>query len=162
MELEQVKQTGSPLQAEQITQLRRDHQELLKLRNEVRELRADKKLLGQQAQIAQSQARAAQSQVLSLSTNLQAVQASAQQQALLGRRPQEADACLNNLRQLDGAKQQWALENKKAVTDIPTAKDIADYLPDGMIPKCPAGGAYTLKAMDSAPTCSVAGHALPD
>jgi hypothetical protein len=159
-ELEQVKTAGSPVQAEQIAQLRRDNQELLKLRNDVRQLRDDKKLLGQQAQIAQGQAQAAQSHLLSLTTNLQAVQASAQQQALLVRRQQEVDACLNNLRQLDGAKQQWALENRKTVTDIPTEKEVSVYLKDG-IPKCPAGGTYTLLALDSAPTCSVAGHALP-
>jgi hypothetical protein len=159
-ELEQVKTAGSPVQAEQIAQLRRDNQDLLKLRNEVRQLREDKKLLGQQAQIAQAQAQAAQSHLLGLSINLQAAQAAAQQQALAVRQQQWANACLNNLRQLDGAKQQWALEAKKTASDTPTEREIAPYLKDG-IPKCPAGGVYTLKAVNSAPTCSIAGHALP-
>ena len=159
-ELEQIKTTGAPAQAEQIAQLRRDNQDLLKLRNEVRQLREDKKLLGQQAQTAQAQAQAAQSHVLTLSTNLQAVQASAQQQAIVVRQQQWANTCINNLRQLDGAKQQWALEAKKNPNATPSEREIAPYLKDG-IPKCPAGGVYTLKTVDSVPTCSVAGHALP-
>jgi hypothetical protein len=165
---EQIKTTGSPAQAEQIAQLRKDNQELLKLRNEVRQLRDDKKQLGQQAQIAQARAQAAQSQVLSLSTNLQAAQAlSAQQQAFaarFGAQPataqQPVNVCINQLRQLDGAKQQWALENRKAASDIPTEKDISAYLKDG-IPKCPAGGSYTINAVELVPTCSIPGHALP-
>lgn len=160
-ELEQIKTTGTPVQAEQIAQLLKDKQELLKLRNEVRQLREDKKLLGQQAQTAQAQAQAAQSHVLTLSTNLQAVRASAQQQVLVVRQHQWANDCLNNLRQLDGAKQQWALEAKKTSSATPSEREIAPFLKDG-IPKCPAGGVYTLKAVDSVPTCSIAGHALPE
>jgi hypothetical protein len=30
------------------------------------------------------------------------------------------NACINNLRQLDGGKQQWALEYRKTTNDIPT------------------------------------------
>lgn len=168
-ELEQLKTAGSPVQAQQIAQLQKDNQELLKLRNEVRQLRDEKKQLTQQAQTAQGQVQAAQSQVLSLSTNLQAAQAASAQQALAARYglPQgtveqgQLNACINQLRQLDGAKQQWALENKKTVNDTPTAKDVAPYVGGGVIPKCPAGGTYTINAVAATPTCSIRGHALP-
>ena len=30
----------------------------------------------------------------------------------------QTNACINNLRQIDGAKQQWALENRKVDTDV--------------------------------------------
>ena len=32
----------------------------------------------------------------------------------------QSNACLSNLRQIDAAKQHWALENKKVGGDIPT------------------------------------------
>ena len=31
----------------------------------------------------------------------------------------QKNACINNLRQIDGAKEQWALENKKTSADTP-------------------------------------------
>ena len=160
-ELEQLKTTSMPAQAEQIAQLRRDNQDLLKLRKEVRQLREDKKQLSQQAQAAQTEAQAAQSHAIALSADLQAVQTAAQQPTLITPQQQWVNACINNLRQLDGAKQQWALEGKKEGRDIPTEREITEYLKDG-IPKCPAGGVYTLGSVEVVPTCSVAGHALPE
>jgi competence protein ComGC len=71
------------------------------------------------------------------------------------------NACINNLRQLDGATEQWALENKKTEKDTPTWKDLIG--PDKYIkvtPMCPAGGNYTLKPAGDKPTCSVPGHEL--
>jgi prepilin-type N-terminal cleavage/methylation domain-containing protein len=43
----------------------------------------------------------------------------------------QTNACINNLRQLDGSKQQWALENGKADTDTPNATSIQPYLGRG-------------------------------
>jgi Mg-chelatase subunit ChlD/type II secretory pathway pseudopilin PulG len=40
-------------------------------------------------------------------------------------------AILNNLKQLDGAKQMWADENHKSASDVPTFKDIEPYLGRG-------------------------------
>ena len=40
----------------------------------------------------------------------------------------QTNACINNLRQLDGAKQQWALEKGKLSTDTPVDSDIQSYL----------------------------------
>jgi hypothetical protein len=158
-QFEQLKTTGSPAQAEQIAQLQKDNQDLLKLRNEVRQLREEKRVLSHQAQSAEAQVQTAQAQVLSLATNLQALQVSAYQRSL----PvpvQQFNACINNLRQLDGAKQQWALENKKTRSEMPTEADLTPYLRTGM-PKCPAGGIYTLNAVEALPTCSIAGHQMP-
>ncbi len=73
----------------------------------------------------------------------------------------EKTACINNLRELDGAKQQWALENQKVDTDTPTESDLRPYLREGM-PTCPAGGTYSLNAINVDPACSLAaqGHVL--
>ncbi len=70
----------------------------------------------------------------------------------------QMNACVNNLRQIDGAKQQWALENKKETTDTPTAQDLAPYLKTQMV--CPAGGVYTFNAVGKEPTCSIPTHRL--
>jgi hypothetical protein len=69
--------------------------------------------------------------------------------------------CRNNLRQLDGAKQQWALENGKSNSDTPTIADIKVYLGrDGKLVTCPEGGTYTLGPISTAPTCSIKEHNL--
>ena len=73
----------------------------------------------------------------------------------------QMNVCLNNLRQIEGAKQMWALETKKEVTDTPTQSDLTAYLKDGQLPICPAGGAYTINAVGKASACSIPNHHLP-
>lgn len=70
-------------------------------------------------------------------------------------------ACLNNLRQIDAAKQQWALEFGKAAADVPTAEELLPYLPGGIFPICPSGGIYEIGAVGVSPTCSVHGQLSP-
>jgi general secretion pathway protein G len=66
--------------------------------------------------------------------------------------------CINNLRQIDGAKDQYALEHNNAA---PTA--MGDLVPTYIkaTPVCRAGGAYTIGALGANPTCNITGHALP-
>jgi hypothetical protein len=76
----------------------------------------------------------------------------------------QKNACINNLRLFDAAKQQWALENKKQSTDTPAMSDLRPYLGRGVkgeMPVCPAGGAYTLGSVGEKPTCSISDHVLP-
>src|SRR4030081_2460256 len=60
----------------------------------------------------------------------------------------QMNACINNLRQIDGAKQQWALENHQPSTaTAPASTVIAPYLGRGNAghyPTCPAAGTYTI------------------
>src|SRR3982750_301070 len=59
----------------------------------------------------------------------------------------QKNACIANMKQIDGAKATWALENKKTAADTPVAADL--YGTDKYIrdtPNCPAGGAYTIGA----------------
>jgi len=74
----------------------------------------------------------------------------------------QKNSCVANLRQIDGAKQQWALENKKASTDTPTTGDITAFLKNSAMPSCPGGGSYTVNAVSTDPTCnkSADGHTL--
>src|SRR5882757_3296483 len=57
----------------------------------------------------------------------------------------QQNACIENLRQIMGAKHSWALETKKSATDIPVDSDLygsALYIRSA--PDCPAGGTYDL------------------
>jgi hypothetical protein len=74
------------------------------------------------------------------------------------------NACINNLRLIDAAKQQWALEYRKQATDTPTPDDIRPYLgrgAKGELPVCPDGGVYTFSTVGEKPTCNIQGHVLP-
>ena len=71
-------------------------------------------------------------------------------------------ACINNLRLIDHAKQQWAVENNKAATDKPAAAELQKYFKGGRFPACPQGGTYSINAVNEAPTCSHPGHELPE
>jgi len=76
----------------------------------------------------------------------------------------QKNACINNLRQLDGAKQQWALETKQLSTASPGQASIQPYLgrgTTGSYPQCPANGSYTINNVSTAPTCNIALHVLP-
>src|SRR5256885_1178306 len=78
----------------------------------------------------------------------------------------QKNACINNLRQIDGAVQQWALENKKDSTTKVAFTDISDYLKNSVI--CPQGGttfanSYTLATVADKPVCQKdkVNHILP-
>src|SRR2546429_5803805 len=45
----------------------------------------------------------------------------------------QMNACINNLRQIDGAIQQWALEQKKDTTATPAEADVTPYLKNSVI-----------------------------
>jgi prepilin-type N-terminal cleavage/methylation domain-containing protein len=63
-------------------------------------------------------------------------------------------ACINNLRQIDGAKQQWAIENKQMPTATPSSDQLAEYIKHNLFPTCPAGGTYTIAAVNTDPLCN--------
>ena len=68
--------------------------------------------------------------------------------------------CLNNLRQLDGATYQWALENGKTTNDTPSWQDLRPYLGPKWKAICEHGGTYALGRMNKPPTCSYPGHSI--
>jgi outer membrane lipoprotein-sorting protein len=72
----------------------------------------------------------------------------------------QRNTCINNLRQIDAAKNQWALEKGKKNGDACAETDIKPYLAGGKLPTCPAGGKYTIGKAGETPTCSIAGHTL--
>jgi len=74
----------------------------------------------------------------------------------------QMNACISNLRQIDGAKEMWVVENKKETSDTPTAQELDAYFKGGFSSlKCPAGGVYTINPAGEKPTCSIPNHQLP-
>jgi prepilin-type N-terminal cleavage/methylation domain-containing protein len=78
----------------------------------------------------------------------------------------QQNACINNLRQVDGAIQQWALENNKTSSATVGFSDISGYLKNSVL--CPSGGttfanSYTLSDVSTKPTCKKVSitHVLP-
>jgi hypothetical protein len=69
-------------------------------------------------------------------------------------------ACINNLRQIDAAKEMWALANRKVNGDAVVDAEVDQYLVGGG-PRCPAGGTYTYGRIGEDPTCSLKDHRLP-
>jgi prepilin-type N-terminal cleavage/methylation domain-containing protein len=76
----------------------------------------------------------------------------------------QQNACINNLRQIDGAKQQWALEFKASATATPAQTDIQPYLgrgTSGTAPLCPSDSSktfttsYTMGDLQTAPLCKI-------
>jgi prepilin-type N-terminal cleavage/methylation domain-containing protein len=76
----------------------------------------------------------------------------------------QKNACIANLKQVEGAKANWAMELKKNNTDTPVTTDLfgaTAYVRDE--PGCPGGGTYTINQVDTKPTCSLGatqGHTL--
>lgn len=68
-------------------------------------------------------------------------------------------SCTSSLREIDAAKEQWAMDSKAADG---AAVAWADIVPSWLRkqPECPAGGTYTVNNVGTDPTCTVAGHAL--
>ena len=70
-------------------------------------------------------------------------------------------ACIANLKQIDGAVQHWALENKKTATDTYSLSDstLLAYLKSSVLPICPDGGRYLPgRFISSYPRCSIGGQ----
>jgi hypothetical protein len=75
----------------------------------------------------------------------------------------ERQTCINYLRQLDSAKQQWALEHNQADDAMPAPADLDKYLRVGFHGlQCPKGGSYEIKIVGELPTCSIPDHELAD
>ncbi len=87
----------------------------------------------------------------------------------------QQNACINNLRLIDGAKQQWALEQRQSSAAVAQATDLQPYLGHGAggeLPTCPADSngstatfttSYVINDGNTKPACNqvAATHVLP-
>jgi hypothetical protein len=155
-QLDSLKKSEAESQNAELSQLRADNQDLPRLRNEVTQLQVANQKLKQQLSTTLTAAQQQQEQLEKLAAESQRVRAVEQELDIIAR-----NACINNLRQIDAAKQQWALEKSKTADTVPTEQDLLPYFKDGIFPACPSGGTYAINAVGEVPTCSVFGHALP-
>jgi type II secretory pathway pseudopilin PulG len=92
---------------------------------------------------------------------------------LKARATSQQNACINNLRQIDAAKQQWALETGQGPSASPAGTDIQPYLGRGAAGSltsvvCPLAspktfaGSYTMGNMSTTPVCAVNGGGAVD
>jgi prepilin-type N-terminal cleavage/methylation domain-containing protein len=69
----------------------------------------------------------------------------------------QQNACINNLRQFDGAISEWALETGQSNGATPTATLISAYIKvnaASSVPGCPASGTYTYGNVGANPQIS--------
>ena len=77
---------------------------------------------------------------------------------LKARATAQQNACINNLRQIDGAINEWALETGKSngnpIGNITTISAYIKLNSNGSVPGCPAGGTYTVGNVGDNPQVS--------
>ena len=174
---EEAKTNGVQTASDEVARLRKDNEELLRLRNEVRQLRGEKQQLNTQLQTAQNQVQGVQAQI---QAQMDAMRANPVQPGVTGQlsppgqpgvpgRPgapavptEQANTltCQNNLRTIQGAKQQWAQEHQKPGSALMTQTDLMPYLKGNAMPACPGSGVYTLNPVAVPPFCNIPGHTI--
>ncbi len=70
------------------------------------------------------------------------------------RESSRAKACVANLKQIDSAKQQWAMDQKAGSTASPAQSDLAPTYVRTW-PTEPEGGTYTIQNIATLPTCTI-------
>jgi prepilin-type N-terminal cleavage/methylation domain-containing protein len=77
----------------------------------------------------------------------------------------QSNACINNLRQIDAAASQMALEQRKTTgSTINFPADLTPYIKlnkNSSLPPCPANGIYSDSAVGSSPVCSLGSTITP-
>jgi prepilin-type N-terminal cleavage/methylation domain-containing protein len=80
------------------------------------------------------------------------------------------NSCIANLKQIDSAKEQYAMDQKLATGAAITMANLTDptlgYMKGALTgPTCASGGVYTVNVVGTPPTCSLAAapnlHVLP-
>jgi len=76
------------------------------------------------------------------------------------RTPSQRTACINNLRQINSAVEQWALEQNAGFNATVSFTDISSYLRSSVV--CPAGGtsfsdSYEIIGVTNSPICTSSG-----
>jgi prepilin-type N-terminal cleavage/methylation domain-containing protein len=75
----------------------------------------------------------------------------------------QTNGCIENLREIEAAKEQWAMVLKQGPTATPGSTDLVGTVTTGFLktfPSCPGGGTYTIGNMQTRPTCTITGHVL--
>jgi len=164
-ELEQLRgsqtdtnQSQTEVASDELTRLREENKVVVRLRNEISQMRDQNAQLSRQAQTAQAQVQSVQAQAEATRNTAAQALAQAQQLDSTSRTQAQIGTCISNLRQIDAAIQQWAVDNRKPQGTRATVADIIRYL-GGTMPPCPAGGVYNLGGVGVPTSCSFPAHA---
>jgi hypothetical protein len=82
----------------------------------------------------------------------------------VGSRTSRSFQCITNLRQIEAAKNEWAMVNGQTNGAAVTENDLTPYIQltsNLHIPKCPSGGIYTFGTIGELPTCSLGTNVSP-
>ncbi len=143
----------------EITQLRNQKAAVEKMRSEIEPLRAAvRELATVKKQNAALQS--SQENMLRANSQIQSQLLQTQRAAAGGQTPVDIarhNSCIANLKQMDGATQQWALETKKVATSPVEIASVMKYLKGGQLPVCPSKGAYSFSNVATSPRCSIHG-----
>jgi len=78
------------------------------------------------------------------------------------RKSAQKQACIGNLKSIEGGKATWALDNRKGDSDVASDADLfGNDKFNKKKPECPGGGTYNIGSVLENPTCTVADHVLP-
>ncbi len=167
-QLDQLKNSSVATLSAENARLRAENQnwsqKFTRLQNDNNQLRKGNQQLTQQLQTTSDAAPQQQQQQQMQPEEQQPAAVSepaTDQSAAVAAAAAQLNTCINNLRLIEAAKQQWALDNSKTDDDIPNALELLPYFRDGVFPACPSGGTYTINAVGVLPTCSIPGHVLP-
>ena len=143
---------GLRADAEELRRLREEVAELHRLRAEVAQLRREKE---DQARLQGENTRLNEQLKALTSHELQVQAALIDSSVKAGQTAQTAqynayNSVVNNLRIIEGAKDPWALENKKGVGDAVTETDLLPYLKDNTMPSKVVGETYVLEIIGKA------------
>lgn len=168
-------------QAREAAEFKKEAEEVHRLRGEVTLLRKDKAVFEQasaenvqlrqqvqQAQRLQAELGALQSERLRLTNEIEQALRVLRLQGSVGvpiveqaRERAVKNSCIANLKQIDGAIQQWALESRKVAASPVDMRGVVEYLKGRVLPLCPAGGIYRPgPTVSASPTCTIPGHTL--
>ena len=70
------------------------------------------------------------------------------------RNTSQQNACINNLRQIDSGKEQWAMAASRADGDTGITVSINEYIKGATTPRCPSSGSYTYAVIGTDPDCN--------
>lgn len=69
----------------------------------------------------------------------------------------QENACMNNLRMIEDAKDQFSIEEGLSDDDEVDESDLVGFLRGGVIPECPGNGDYTIGVIGTHASCSTHG-----
>ena len=156
-ELEDLKNSNAGLQASEILRLRKLNEiitnQLVEARASLAELKSEYEQTADHLVTARRALKLQQQHIEELEVQKSTI-------VVAGVAVIQQNRCNDNLRQIDLAKQEWALDKNKPQDAIPTERDLLPYLKNGVMPACPGGGIYLINSVSEFPVCSLPGHGL--